>query len=276
MSRLLESCKKYFGTTNLYKILDISKDATPNEVKKAYYKLSLKVHPDRVSEEEKEEATEKFKVLGRIHSLLSNRRDKFEYDTDGTISEDDTENWCQYWNIIFREISIQDIVNYEKNYKGSDLELYDLKRAYTDGKGDINYIYSSVPFIGYEDEPRFMEILTKLIKCGELPDYKIFTEEPEKKRKKRHQRLIAKRKSFEADNVSRALEIQRNDGFTGDDEHDEALIIQQGKRSLSGGFSSIFETLDAKCRNKRKKLNIPQHKYGTRMAKQLKTGRYSY
>lgn len=54
-----------------------------------------------------------------------------------------------------------------------------------------------------------------MIKSGEIPEYKTFTEEPEHKRKKRHQRLIAKRKSFEADNVAKALEIQRRDGFTG-------------------------------------------------------------
>lgn len=86
-------------------------------VKKAYYKLSLKVHPDRVNEEEKAIATEKFKVLGQIHSVLS--KHKLQYDTDGTISDEDTENWFQYWNIIFKEITIQDIVEYERNYKGA-------------------------------------------------------------------------------------------------------------------------------------------------------------
>lgn len=63
--------------------------------------------------------------------------------------------------------------------------------------------------------------------------------------------------------------------FPGNDEKDEALIIERGKKSNSG-FSLIFEALDAKCRNKKRNLYTPQHKYGTRMAKKLKTGRYSY
>ena len=34
-------------TKNLYEILGVSKDATDDEIKKSYRKLSLKYHPDR-------------------------------------------------------------------------------------------------------------------------------------------------------------------------------------------------------------------------------------
>lgn len=52
-------------------------------VRKAYHKLSLLVHPDRVEEKEKVEATEKFKVLGKIHSILSDKEKKAIYDESG-------------------------------------------------------------------------------------------------------------------------------------------------------------------------------------------------
>lgn len=43
-------------------------------------------------------------------------------------------NWADYWRSLFKEITVEDINNYEKNYKGSDTEIKDLKRAYMDSK----------------------------------------------------------------------------------------------------------------------------------------------
>ena len=54
-------------------------------VRKAYHKLSLLVHPDREEENEKVEATEKFKVLGKIHSILSDKEKKSIYDESGKL-----------------------------------------------------------------------------------------------------------------------------------------------------------------------------------------------
>lgn len=52
-------------------------------VRKAYHKLSLVVHPDRVDENKKLEATEKFKVLGHVHSILSDTDKRQIYDETG-------------------------------------------------------------------------------------------------------------------------------------------------------------------------------------------------
>ena len=52
-------------------------------VKKAYYKQSLQVHPDRVNPEEKENATEKFKTLGQVYSILSDTEKRKLYDETG-------------------------------------------------------------------------------------------------------------------------------------------------------------------------------------------------
>lgn len=109
-----------------------------SSVKKAYHKLSLLVHPDRVEENIKAEATEKFKVLGRIHSILSDSEKRKVYDESGQYDEESEEvvmrNWADYWRSLFKEITVEDINNYEKNYKGSETEIKDLKRAYTDSK----------------------------------------------------------------------------------------------------------------------------------------------
>lgn len=74
-----------------------------------------------MDESEKAEATEKFKVLGKVHAILSDKNKKAVYDESGSIDEDDevTErNWEEYWRILFKPITEEDIANYEKNYKG--------------------------------------------------------------------------------------------------------------------------------------------------------------
>lgn len=43
-------------------------------------------------------------------------------------------NWADYWRSLFKEITVEDINNYEKVYKGSETEIKDLKRAYMDSK----------------------------------------------------------------------------------------------------------------------------------------------
>jgi len=52
-------------------------------VRKAYYKLSLKVHPDRVAADELELATRKFQALGKIYEILSDDDRRAVYDEDG-------------------------------------------------------------------------------------------------------------------------------------------------------------------------------------------------
>lgn len=62
MPSLLESCERHFGSADLYTVLGVRRTAGEAEIRRGYHKTSLKVHPDRVTEEEKEEATAKFQV----------------------------------------------------------------------------------------------------------------------------------------------------------------------------------------------------------------------
>ena len=55
-------------------------------VKKGYYKLSLKVHPDRVSDENREGATSKFQTLGKIYAVLSDKSKRNLYDETGKFA----------------------------------------------------------------------------------------------------------------------------------------------------------------------------------------------
>lgn len=62
MSTFLETVERQYGTRDLYAVLGVEKTAEEAELKRAYRRLSLKVHPDRVEPEEVATATEKFQV----------------------------------------------------------------------------------------------------------------------------------------------------------------------------------------------------------------------
>lgn len=74
-----ESIKAMFvkDTDSVYKILEISKDATDEEVKKAYREMAVKYHPDKVAhlgEEVRKAAEEKFKVVTDAYEQIKKQR----------------------------------------------------------------------------------------------------------------------------------------------------------------------------------------------------------
>ena len=62
MPTFLESVEVCFGTSDLYEALGVEKTAKDGELRRAYHRLSLKVHPDRVSQDQVQDATQKFQV----------------------------------------------------------------------------------------------------------------------------------------------------------------------------------------------------------------------
>ena len=70
-------------TKDLYEILGIDRNASENDIKKAYKKLALKYHPDRNPGNKK--AEEKFKEISGAYAVLSDPSKKQQYDMYGTI-----------------------------------------------------------------------------------------------------------------------------------------------------------------------------------------------
>ena len=58
-----------------YKILEITKEASYNDIKSSYKKLALKWHPDR-NPDNKDEAEEKFKQISEAYQVLSDPEKK--------------------------------------------------------------------------------------------------------------------------------------------------------------------------------------------------------
>ena len=66
-----------------YEILSINKNASLDEIKKAYRNLALQHHPDRVPQEKKKEAEEKFKDISEAYAVLSDTQKRALYDQYG-------------------------------------------------------------------------------------------------------------------------------------------------------------------------------------------------
>ena len=63
---------------DFYKALGVSKDASADEIKRAYRKLAKQYHPDRNPDDKS--AEERFKEIGEAYQVLSNEKDRKQYD----------------------------------------------------------------------------------------------------------------------------------------------------------------------------------------------------
>jgi curved DNA-binding protein len=73
-----------------YKVLGVSKNASQDEIKKAYRKLAVKYHPDKNTDNKA--AEEKFKAVNEAHEVLGDPEKRKKYDQLGA-------NWRQYENM---------------------------------------------------------------------------------------------------------------------------------------------------------------------------------
>ncbi|XP_030626820.1 dnaJ homolog subfamily B member 12a [Chanos chanos] len=76
----LDAVKRIKRCKDYYEILGVGKDASDEDLKKAYRKLALKFHPDK---NHAPGATEAFKAIGNAYAILSNPDKRKQYDLYG-------------------------------------------------------------------------------------------------------------------------------------------------------------------------------------------------
>jgi len=67
---------------NYYEILEVSKNASPEVIEKAYKTLAKKYHPDVCEENDKEKSEKLFKEIGEAYDILSNAEKRADYDSN--------------------------------------------------------------------------------------------------------------------------------------------------------------------------------------------------
>lgn len=92
-------------TEDYYKILGLEKNASLDDIKKAYRKLALKYHPDR-NPADKKKAEEQFKKISEAYAVLSDDEKRRQYDQFGS----DQFNQRFSREDIFRGADLNDIL----------------------------------------------------------------------------------------------------------------------------------------------------------------------
>ncbi|KAJ1017742.1 hypothetical protein NDA16_005061 [Ustilago loliicola] len=170
------------GNVDLYGTLGVAKEATQEEIKKAYKKLALKFHPDKVLSNSAsagaEDAIQQFQKIGFAYAVLSDEVRRRKFDNTGSTKElmfgegDADFDWNEYFKELWTgEVSRQTLDDFKKKYQNSDEEKQDILEAYEETEGDLEGIFERVPCCEFlADENRFVTIIDEAIKEGDIKE----------------------------------------------------------------------------------------------------------
>lgn len=229
------------GTGNFYEILEIHKTASQPEIRKAYYKLALKYHPDRIpstcEEDAKKEIESKFKAIGFAYEVLSNADKREIYDRNPAAFEGGSSDISKFTE-LFTKITTQDIDDFKKHYIGSAEELEDIMASYMRNYGDIVKITEEVFFGSVYEEDRYLEIIKRQIAHEVLPDYLSDGKSPDSHRKKAQRLKKAEKEAKEADAYAKEL------GLLDSKDGSNLTALIQGKQKSR--FDDMINSLETK------------------------------
>lgn len=151
-----------------YKVLGVSRDATDAEIKKAYYALAKKYHPDNyVDSPLSDLVSEKMKEINEAYDTITKEREKgsgyaYQYESDSSDSYSSRSSS----GTIYAEI--RSLINM-RLYSNAQSKLFSIPE--TDRGAEWNYLYGCV-LLGmgnYTDAIRFIE--TACYMAPDNPEY---------------------------------------------------------------------------------------------------------
>ncbi|MFT7807193.1 dnaJ homolog subfamily B member 12 [Arapaima gigas] len=134
-SEQLDAVKRIKQCKDYYEILGVNKDASEDDLKKAYRKLALKFHPDK---NHAPGATEAFKAIGNAYAVLSNVEKRRHYDQYGG-EKAHVSRHGQYNADFEADISPEDLFNmfFGGGFPSSNVHVY--------SNGRMRYTYHQRP-----------------------------------------------------------------------------------------------------------------------------------
>jgi len=147
-----------------YEILGISRNASDEEIKKAYRKLAMQYHPDRAPADKKKEYEEKFKEISEAYAVLSDKQKRAQYDQfghagiDGKYSYDDIFRGVDFES-IFEDLGFGGSI-FEDFFGGFDIFGTSRRRRRSQGirGSDLRYDLT----IDFEDSVKGKEVQLRI------------------------------------------------------------------------------------------------------------------
>lgn len=236
-----------------YKALGVSEDAAPAQIKKAYRKLCLKYHPDKLvgkSEQEQETSKVKFQEISFAYAILSDVKRRKRYDDTGSVAdfcagEDGDFNWKDFFNNMKENQITEELIEQDKKiYQNSKEELDDIVDAFQYYEGHFLKLFESIPHLEFtrDEEVRIFDIIQDQISEGAVPsDYKhwkLYVKNRDKNVKKQLKR--ADKEAKEAEELKQKLNLKNKKLDT---EGDLKLLIQ---KKNSNKFDDMISNLEKK------------------------------
>ena len=120
---------------NYYDILEVSKNASPEIIEKAYKTLVKKYHPDLQKDEDKNKYEEKIKKINEAYNILSDSEKRKKYDlnlknTEISINDYNSlyqENINLKNNLNILKEKLNSLNNFQNNYEKNNLNYNNLE-----------------------------------------------------------------------------------------------------------------------------------------------------
>ncbi|GAA5859017.1 hypothetical protein JCM1840_003713 [Sporobolomyces johnsonii] len=271
---------------SLYSVLDVPPTATPEDLKKAYRRLSLLYHPDKLSslssssseqEQDLAAATLRFQQIGFAYSVLKDAARRERYDATGSTAQGSGEGakteaeWRDYFRELWTgEVSAESIDEFAKKYQGSDEETADVLAAYESSSGDLDVILSSIMCSTVADEDRFVALIDSAISSGSLEATTTWKKHRKDTKAKEGRRRKADKEAKEAEKLARELGVHeklfgedakgkgkgkgmgkgkgkgKENDDDDDDDGDEAALKALIQGNQAKRMSNLMDSLEAK------------------------------
>ena len=113
-------------TRDYYEVLGVERNASEDEIRKAYRKLALVHHPDkhsRASEERQHDEARKFQQVGFAYAVLSDDKRRKRYDSTGRTDEGfelaaGDDGWEAYFAELYDNVTRAKLDEMKKEYQG--------------------------------------------------------------------------------------------------------------------------------------------------------------
>lgn len=264
-----------FPDIDPYEILNLSKDATDQQIKRSYRKLMLVYHPDKLSlqpSQNPEAAKDQFHKIQFSYEILTKHRSIYDETTSIEACFNTNASLFDGWKDFFNsdlEITKELIEEDKKKYRNSEDEFNDILESWTRNCNDFpaikKYIPDEDPFTllfqeiphlepTKEDEIHIFERIKKLINDQFITDACSSFSRWSKNRKRF---LYALQKRTESE--SKLAEEMLNEMELGSKPSHQSLqqiINAKNKRN----WNSMIERLEAKTKNgKNKRVSKRAH-----------------